>query len=76
MYTHISSPSFFILKSRQKNEGMLIEREGANPFSLKQTKKGNKDNSMNSVNEIKTSLFTGKQNLKIKIIKTIMKVFL
>ena len=52
MYTHISSHSIFILKSRQKNEDMLVEREGANTFNLKQTIKGNKDNSMNSVNGI------------------------
>ena len=46
MYTQISSHSIYILKSRQKNEGMLVEREGANPFNLKQTIKENKDNSM------------------------------
>ena len=52
MYTHISSHSISILKSRQKNEGMLVEREGANPFNLKQKIKGNEDNSIHSVNEI------------------------
>ena len=40
----------------------------ANPFNLKQTLKGNKDNSLNSVNEIQTEIhpFYGKTKFKEK----------